>query len=82
MGRRTVSLSISAHSRYEISTILDKLRSEGYNVETFNIEISQKNSGKVYILTVEVKVKRKDYDKKLSELISGFDEISVANIQG
>ncbi len=82
MGKKTVSLSITAKSRYEVNTILEKLKSAGFSIDTYNIEMNVKDDKKVYVITLDVKVRRKEYDKRIAELIAGFDEVYVDNIQG
>ena len=41
-----------------------------------------KDDKKIYVITLDVKVRRKEYDKRIAELIAGFDEVYVDNIQG
>jgi len=82
MGKKTVSLSITARSRYEVNSILEKMKAAGFSIDTYNIEMSVKDDKKVYVITLDVKVRRKEYDKRIAELIAGFDEVYVDNIQG
>ena len=82
LGRKTVSLAITARSRYEVNSILEKLKAAGFSIDTYNIEMTQKDSSRVYVISLDVKIKRKEYDKRISELIAGFDEVYVDNIQG
>jgi putative Mg2+ transporter-C (MgtC) family protein len=82
MGRKTVSLSITARSRYEVNSILEKLKTAGFGIDSYNIEMTVKDDKKVYVITLDLKVRRKEYDKRIAELIAGFDEVYVDNIQG
>ena len=82
MGKKTVSLAITARSRYEVNSIIDKLKSAGFSIDTYNIEISHKDDVKIYVISLDVKISRKEYDKRISDLIAGFDEVYVDNIQG
>jgi putative Mg2+ transporter-C (MgtC) family protein len=82
MGKKTVSLSITARSRYEVNSILEKLKTAGFSIDTYNIEMTVKDDKKIYVITLDVKVRRKEYDKRIAELIAGFDEVYVDNIQG
>ena len=52
------------------------------SIDTYNIEMTQKEDKKVYVITLDVKIKRTDYNKRITELIAGFDEVYVDNIQG
>jgi len=82
MGKKIVSLAITAHSRNEVTNILEKLKASGFSIDTYNIEIQNKETGKVYVLSLDIKVKRKEYYQKVSDLIAGFDEVYVDSIQG
>ena len=82
MGKKTVSLSITARSRYEVNSILEKMKTAGFSIDTYNIEMTVKDDKKIYVITLDVKVRRKEYDKRIAELIAGFDEVYVDNIQG
>ncbi len=80
LGKKIVSLSISAHSKNEINSILQNLRNSGFEVDTYNMELKRKSDGDVYVLTMEVKVKRKEYERKVTELFANFDEVSIDTI--
>lgn len=80
MGKKIISLSISAHSKNDIKTILEKLKAANFEVDTYNMEIIHKNDDDTYVLAMDVKVKRKEYDKKVSQLISNFEDISIDTI--
>ncbi len=80
LGKKIISLSISAESKDEIKTILTKLKSSGFEVGSYNMEMKRKNSGDTYVITMEVQVSRKHYDQKVSELISNFEEVSIDSI--
>lgn len=80
LGKKIVSLSISAHSKNEINTILQNLKNSGFEVDTYNMELKRKSDGDVYVLTMEVKVKRKEYEQKVTELFANFDEVSIDTI--
>lgn len=82
MGKKMVSLSITARSRYEVNSILEKLKTAGFSIDSYNIEMTAKDDKKVYVITLDLKVLRKDYNKRITELIAGFDEVYVDNIQG
>ena len=80
LGKKVISLSISAHSKTEINTILQNLKKSGFEVDTYNMELKRKTDGDVFVLTMEVKVSRKNYDKKVTELFANFDEVSIDTI--
>ena len=80
LGNKIISLSISAHSKAEITTILQNLRNAGFKVDTYNMELKKRTDGDVYELTMEVKVNRKEYDQKVSELFANFDDVSIDTI--
>ena len=80
LGKKIVSLSISAHSKNEINSILQNLKNSGFEVDTYNMELKRKSDGDVYVLTMEVKVKRKEYERKVTELFANFDEVSIDTI--
>ena len=80
LGKKIVSLSISAHSKSEISSILTNLKNSGFEIDTYNMELKRRTDGDVYVLTMEVKLKRKEYEKRLTELFANFDEVSIDTI--
>ncbi len=80
LGKKIISLSVSAHSKAEITTILQNLKNAGFKVDTYNMELKKRSDGDVYELTMEVKVNRKEYDQKVSELFAYFDDVSIDTI--
>ncbi len=80
LGKKIVSLSISAHSKSEINSILVNLKKSGFEIDTYNLELKRRPDGDVYVLTMEVKVKRKEYEKRVTELFANFDEVSIDTI--
>jgi hypothetical protein len=44
------------------------------------MELKRRTDGDVYVLTMEVKLKRKEYEKRLTELFANFDEVSIDTI--
>ena len=80
LGKKIVSLSISAHSKAEINSILINLKKADFEIGTYNMELKRKTDGDVYVLTMEVKIKRKEYEQKVAELFANFDEVSIDTI--
>ena len=58
------------------------MKAAGFSIDTYNIEMSMRDEKKVYVITLDVKIKRTNYEKRIAELIAGFDEVYVDNIQG
>ena len=44
------------------------------------MELKKRADGDVYELTMEVKVNRKEYDQKVTELFANFDDVSIDTI--
>lgn len=76
-GMRCVLVTFSASSVDEVKNIIDDVRKNGLKISTYDIQ-SKKTEGKiVYIASMDLRLKRKEYEQRIIYLMSRSDNVTV-----
>lgn len=79
-GSRNISLTFTTHDKEDVSHIIRKLKHEGIHLGTCNMKEHTDIHGRTFKITMEVKIKRRDYEHKLLGLMEGFDDVDIESI--
>lgn len=78
-GTRNISVTFSSQSKDVIRDVLERVKQESVDIYSYNMkESSGKNRFKV---TMELKVKRYQYEMRMFDIISGFEGVDIENIE-
>lgn len=78
-GTRNISVTFSSQSKDVIRDVLERVKQESVDIYSYNMkEPSGKNRFKV---TMELKVKRYQYEMRMFDIISGFEGVDIENIE-
>ena len=80
-GRRTINVVFSSPSQENIRMILDNLRNEGMELDSYSMKETHIASGIAYRVTMDIKVKRDKYEMRIIDLMDQFDGVSIENIE-
>lgn len=80
-GRRTINVVFSSPSQENIRMILDNLRNEGMELDSYSMKETHIASGIAYRVNMDIKVKRDKYEMRIIDLMDQFDGVSIENIE-
>ncbi len=80
-GTRTVSVTFSAGSKTDVATAMEKLQQEGTRVSSCKIKEESTASGKKIHATMEVRVKRAEYKRRMLDILNEFENVGIESIE-
>lgn len=80
-GSKSISLTFSSKSKENILKTLKRLQSDGMDVSDYSLKEQNTPDGKVMTVSMEVRMRRKDYEKKTLELMQELDDIDIEAIE-
>ena len=80
-GRRTINVVFASPSQENIRMILDNLRNEGMELDSYSMKETHIASGIAYRVNMDIKVKRDKYEMRIIDLMDQFDGVSIENIE-
>lgn len=80
-GRCTINVVFSSPSQENIRMILDNLRNEGMELDSYSMKETHIASGIAYRVNMDIKVKRDKYEMRIIDLMDQFDGVSIENIE-
>ncbi len=80
-GKRTINVTFSSPSQENIRKILDRLRSEGMELDSYSMKETHIASGVAYRVSMDIKMKRDKYEMRIIDLMDQFDGVSIENIE-
>ena len=80
-GKRAINVVFSSPNQENIRKILDNLRSEGMELDSYSMKEIHIASGIAYRVNMDIKVKRDKYEMRIIDLMDQFDGVSIENIE-
>lgn len=80
-GKRIINVTFSSPTQENIRKILDNLRSEGMELDSYSMKETHIASGIAYRVNMDIKVKRDKYEMRIIDLMDQFDGVSIENIE-
>lgn len=80
-GKRTINVTFSSPSQENIRKILDRLLSEGMELDSYSMKETHIASGVAYRVSMDIKMKRDKYEMRIIDLMDQFDGVSIENIE-
>ena len=81
VGRRIINVTFSSPNQENIRKILDNLRNEGMELDSYSMKETHIASGIAYRVSMDIKVKRDKYELRIIDLMDQFDGVSIENIE-
>ncbi len=80
-GTRNISLTFTAPNKAGIATTATKLKQEGIKIFNYSIKEQRTAEGSRYKVTLEIKVRRSQYEQKMAYFIDEFAGVSIESIE-
>ena len=80
-GTRAISITFSSPGVDFIRQVLDRFRKEGMTFDSYNMREVQKGSETFYSASIEVKVKRSHYEKRILRIMEELDGVKIESIE-
>jgi putative Mg2+ transporter-C (MgtC) family protein len=81
IGTRSISVTFSSPSRENVKAVLLRMKDEGAEVDSYDMQEKRSSGGEIYLVTMEVKVKRDKYEARILDFMSEFDGVTIENIE-
>lgn len=80
-GTRAISITFSSPDVDFIRQVLDRFRKEGMTFDSYNMREVQKGDDTFYSASIEVKVKRSQYEKRILRIMEELDGVKIESIE-
>jgi putative Mg2+ transporter-C (MgtC) family protein len=80
-GTRSISVTFSSPSRESIKNVLLRMKDENSDIDTYNMQERRSSAGDIFVVTMEVKVKRVKYEARILDFMNEFDGVTIENIE-
>ena len=80
-GKRIINVVFSSPTQEDIRKILDNLRNDGMELDSYSMKETHIASGVVYRVNMDIKIKRDKYEMRIIDLMDQFDGVSIENIE-
>ncbi|NPD91474.1 MgtC/SapB family protein [Prevotella sp. PMUR] len=80
IGSRGISVIFKTKEKQLIYDVLDRMREEKVDIDNYNMKQSCTESGIVYIISMDMKVKRLHYEDSILRFMKEFDGVEIESI--
>ena len=80
-GKRIINVVFTSPTQEDIRKILDNLRNDGMELDSYSMKETHIASGVVYRVNMDIKIKRDKYEMRIIDLMDKFDGVSIENIE-
>ena len=80
-GSRNISVTISTNQRDKIKDVLDKLRNDNVDIDSYEMKEQSTASNIKYVVSMELTVKRNRYQDNIISFMNNFDGVDIENIE-
>lgn len=77
IGSRTISVTISTTDREKIKKMVNQLREDCVTMDSYEM----KRHGELFVVSMELKVKRNNYRNRIIEFMDKFDGVDIESIE-
>ena len=80
-GARAFTVRFTAESLKDINAVMDRLRRLHVELDSYRMEDQTTSKGTLYNVTMEMKVMRKRFQRRILDIISEFEGVTVEEIE-
>lgn len=77
IGSRSISVTISTTEREKIKKVVNQLREDCVTMDSYEM----KRHGELFVVSMELKVKRNNYRNRIIEFMDKFDGVDIESIE-
>ncbi len=81
LGTATVELSFSASSKESVKRLIERIKSDGMEVHSYELKDRRTSKGEFLEASIEVKVKRGNHNLKLIDYMDEFTDVTISTIE-
>ena len=80
-GSRNIAITFTSPDRESIRQIIKSLRKEGSDIDSYDMKEKCSPTGCVYLVNMEMRVKRNQYEDRILDIISRLDGVTIEHIE-
>lgn len=80
-GTRYISVTYTSSTQESIKNVLSRMREDGTEIDSYKLQEKCSSAGSIYIVTMEVKVKRDKYEARIIDFMNEFDGVTIESIE-
>ena len=80
-GSRNIAITFTSPDRESIRQIIKSLRKEGSDIDSYDMKEQCSPTGCVYLVNMEMRVKRNQYEDRILDIISRLDGVTIEHIE-
>lgn len=81
LGTATVELSFSASSKESVKRLIERIKSDGMEVHSYELKDRRTSKGEFLEASIELKVKRGNHNLKLIDYMDEFTDVTISTIE-
>lgn len=80
-GTKIVSVTFTTEKKTNITSTIEQLRRDGVKINYYNIKELQFAGGNSFTVSMEIKIRRNQYETKIIDFINEFEGINIESIE-
>lgn len=80
-GTRNISLTFIMRNKSDMGKTIKRLKQDGISISHYNIKEQRAADGSTLKVTMEVKIKRSQYEEKVTRFLNELDGVCIENIE-
>lgn len=80
-GTRNISVTFTSNRRESIKEVINRLKGEGVEISYYNMTERHTGNENLFITSMEVKVKRDQYETKIIDFMNKLDCVDIESIE-
>jgi len=80
-GTRQIVVTFSSPTRATVRKVLDSLQDADVEIDSYNMKPQEDGNGKEFSVTMELKIRRADYQRHVMNFMREFSGVSVESIE-
>ena len=80
-GARHLSIVFSSPTTEAVKGVMEMLRKKDVDIETYNMQEKRTSNGDVYVVTIDLRVRRNKYEKRIIDFLGEFEGVTMESIE-
>ncbi len=80
-GTKNISLTFTSKSRSKMTETLKTLHHSGMDISNYSLKEQDTPGGKSIVVSMEIRLRRKDYERRVLELMNDMDDVNIESIE-
>ncbi len=80
-GTKNISLTFTSRSKEKMVETLKKLHHGDLDISNYSMKEQNAPDGKALVVSMEIRLRRKDYEKRVLELMNDMDDVNIESIE-